>query len=184
MPLLLAFAGVLAIVFFMDKKTTSTAKSSPAAGKAGFFTQLRPVALAVERETGIKSDLGMTQAAHESAYGTSQLATSAYNIFGFTAEIGTYWRSQGRPIYSVKTREFKAGLAYELVRPFRAYASWEESYRDWARLMQTPAYAHALLALRAGNLKAFSSALQITGYATDPNYATKLEGVARAAGVA
>lgn len=179
MPLLL-IVGVAAIVAIMAKKTTSSTPTS----KAEFFTRLRPVALAVERETGIKADLGMVQAAHESAYGTSGLTQKANNLFGFTAELGTYWRTQGRAFVEMPTTEWKAAGAYKTTRPFRAYASWEESYRDWARLMQIPHYAKALPFAKAGNLKGFAAALQAAGYATDPAYAAKLEGVARAAGLA
>lgn len=179
MPLLLVLSGIAAVIFIMNKNSSPVPTS-----KAEFFTLLRPVARAVEAETGIKADLGMVQAAHESAYGTSGLTQKARNLFGFTAELGTYWRSQGRAFVEMPTTEWKAGGAYKTTRPFRAYASWDESYRDWARLMQTPHYARALPFAKAGNLKGFAAALQAAGYATDPAYAAKLEGVARAAGLA
>lgn len=179
MPFLLVLSGFAAFIIIMNKNSSPLPKS-----KAEFFTLLRPVALAVERETGIKADLGMVQAAHESAYGTSGLTQKARNLFGFTAELGTYWRTQGKAFIEMPTTEWKAAGAYKTTRPFRSYASWDESYRDWARLMQTPHYSKALPLAKAGNLKGFAAALQAAGYATDPSYAVKLEGVARAAGLA
>lgn len=179
MPFLLVLSGFAAVIIIMNKN-----KPKAPTSKAEFIARLRPVALAVERETGIKADLGMIQAAHESAWGTSGLTDKANNLFGFTAELGTYWRTQGRAFVEMPTTEWKGGAAYKTTRPFRAYASWEESYRDWARLMQIPHYAAALPFARAGNLKGFAAALQAAGYATDPAYASKLEGVARAAGLA
>ena len=178
MPLLLLVAAAAALIALMTNKNGGAAAPS---GKAGFFTRLRPVASAVERETGIKADLGMVQAAHESAYGSSQLTREANNLFGFT---GDSWKAAGKPVVEMPPWEVINGRRVELTRPFRRYGSWDESYRDWARLMQTPRYAAALAAARAGNLKAFAAALQAAGYATDPAYAAKLEGVARAAGVA
>lgn len=159
-----------------------------------FKKALGPVAAAVERETGIKATIGLGQAAHESAYGASGLSSPASrlnvidntgkvlrvgpanNFFGFTAETGTYWRSQNRPFVNMPTTEWKNGLAYKTTRPFRAYATPEESYRDWARLMQTEAYtkAGAPAALRAGDIGAFAEAMTKIGYATDPKYAAKI----------
>lgn len=159
-----------------------------------FKEKLGPIAAKVEAETGIKAKLGMGQAAHESAYGTSLLSRPdavltimrdnvqgpskgpANNLFGFTAEPPTYWRKQGRPFVSMNTHEYKAGARITLERPFRAYQSWEESYRDWARLMQTEHYvkAGALDALKAGDSAAFAKAMGKAGYATDPNYEAKI----------
>lgn len=180
MPFLLVLSGFAAVIIIMNKKAASPVPTS----KAEFFTLLRPVALAVERETGIKADLGMVQAAHESDYGKSGLTQKARNLFGFTAEPPTYWRKQGLPFIEMPTHEWKDGVRYPTTRPFRSYPSWEASYRDWARLMQTPNYAKALPLAKAGNLKGFAAALHAAGYATDPTYAAKLEGVARAAGLA
>lgn len=175
--------------------------------KADFIAKLRPVAKAVEAETGIAAEIGMLQAAHESAYGASKLSDpagvwvvkpagssgAANNLFGFTAELGTYWRTQNSPFVEAATHEWvkvpaktdkvvsgpdKNGVYYvERVRPFRAYASWDLSYRDWARLMQTPAYknAGAFDALKARDLHKFGEAMTKVGYATDPTYAAKLE---------
>jgi flagellar protein FlgJ len=180
MPFLLVLSGFAAVIIIMNKTAATPVPKS----KAEFFTLLRPVALAVERETGIKADLGMVQAALESAYGTSGLTQKARNLFGFTAELGTYWRTQGKAFVEMPTTEYGVGGNVKLTRPFRSYTSWDESYRDWARLMQTPNYAKALPLAKAGNLKGFAAALQAAGYATDPAYASKLEGVARAAGIA
>lgn len=166
-----------------------------------FKAMIGPVAAAVERETGINAKLGMGQAAHESGYGASGLSSPdskleiridapgtppynstvlrigpANNFFGFTAELGTYWRSQNRPYVLMPTTEWKDGKPYKTTRPFRAYSSPEESYRDWARLMQTPAYvkAGAPVALKAGDVAGFAEAMRKVGYATDPTYAAKL----------
>jgi flagellar protein FlgJ len=56
---------------------------------------------------------------------------------------------------------------------FRAYASHEESFRDYARLIKkSPRYAGVLE--EGGSAQGFAANLQRAGYATDPEYATKL----------
>ncbi|MEG2046831.1 MAG: glucosaminidase domain-containing protein, partial [Comamonas sp.] len=56
---------------------------------------------------------------------------------------------------------------------FRAYDSYEESFRDYARLIGTnPRYEKAMS--QTGSAHAYASELQKAGYATDPAYAQKL----------
>jgi peptidoglycan hydrolase FlgJ len=175
-PLLLLLGAAALAYLYVNANTTGL---NVAPDRARFVARLRPIALAVERETGIRADLGIAQAAHESAYGSSRLALEAHNLFGFTAELGTYWRTQGRPFVEMFTREYIGGKWIETRRPFRRYGSDEESYRDWARLIQTKPYAEVLPHAMSGNLKSFAAALQKVGYATDPAYAAKIERVAR-----
>ena len=137
-----------------------------------FVQKLRPIALAVEKETGIKADLGVIQAAHESGWGTSGLTVKANNLFGF--KTGSAWLRDKKPIIEMPTGEFQGGKWITIQAPFRRYNSYEESYRDWARLMQTSRYKHAFAAAKRGDLKEFAEALYKAGYATDPRYAGKL----------
>ena len=56
---------------------------------------------------------------------------------------------------------------------FRAYDSYEDSFKDYARMItDSPRYAQAKLA--TSSPQAFASGLQRAGYATDPQYAAKL----------
>lgn len=223
-PLLILGALILWKILRDDSGSNKTMTT-----KLDFITKLRPTALAVKSELGFHHDLGMLQAAHESAYGSSALSNpasileirvgptndspvvrtgAAFNLFGFTAEPDTYWRnpksaSGNREFVMMPTLEWvapdkvlptdvrtsappdpKTGkVEVKRKRPFRAYKSWDESYRDWARLMSIPAYvnAGAPAALKAGDLKAFAAALAKVGYATDPRYVAKLEKMDRGA---
>lgn len=124
--------------------------------------------------------------------GTVLRVGPANNYFGFTAGRGTYWRTRDYDHVLMPTTEYvpksqlladdkiisgpnKIGNGlYKITRrrAFRAYNSPEESYRDWARLMQITAYSNAGApeALRSGNVTAFAAAMKKTGYATDPRY--------------
>ena len=56
---------------------------------------------------------------------------------------------------------------------FRAYASYSESFNDYARLMSNnPRYREVLA--QSGSAQGFAQELQRAGYATDPRYAEKL----------
>ena len=60
---------------------------------------------------------------------------------------------------------------------FRAYASYAESFQDYARLLkENPRYAGVMAQLASGTAspETFASGLQRAGYATDPAYADKL----------
>jgi flagellar protein FlgJ len=59
------------------------------------------------------------------------------------------------------------------VAKFRAYDSYEDSFKDYSKLItESPRYAKAKA--QTGSAYAFASGLQKAGYATDPDYALKL----------
>jgi flagellar protein FlgJ len=59
------------------------------------------------------------------------------------------------------------------VQRFRAYASAQESFADYARLLKnSPRYAGVLA--NGSSAQGFAQGLQRAGYATDPAYAEKL----------
>jgi flagellar protein FlgJ len=92
----------------------------------------------------------------------------ANNLFGIKAD--SSWKGK---VAEVTTTEYVNGVAEKKVAKFRAYDSYDESFRDYARLItQSPRYAKA--SQQTGSALAFASGLQKAGYATDPNYAAKL----------
>lgn len=137
-----------------------------------FVDRLLPAALAAERSTGIPAHFMMAQAALETGWGRHEPArrdgSSSFNIFGIKAGAG--WNG---PTVEASTTEVVAGLAQTRIERFRAYASYEQSFNDYARLLQeNPRYA-AVLGVREPD--SFARGLQAAGYATDPQYASKLE---------
>jgi flagellar protein FlgJ len=65
------------------------------------------------------------------------------------------------------------GVAQKKLAKFRAYDSYEDSFRDYARMIsESPRYAK--VKAQTGSVTAFASGLQKAGYATDPEYAAKL----------
>lgn len=136
--------------------------------------------------------LFLTAGAHESGLGISGLAREANNFFGFTADDPNgSWRKAGKPTVQKLTHEWvktpvqtdvvksgpnAQGLYYVArVRYFRKYATPAESFMDYGRLLTSyPRYAAAVTAARAGDPMGTFKALGGSGYATDPEYGTKL----------
>lgn len=137
-----------------------------------FVETLGPEAKAVSSESGIPSQFMLGQAALETGWGkhvmTCADGTSSHNLFGIKATKG--WK--GKVVESITT-EYVDGVAYRKKEKFRAYDSYEDSFRDYANLLQTsPRYQQALVS--GQDAKRFAQAIQRAGYATDPNYAAKL----------
>jgi flagellar protein FlgJ len=139
--------------------------------KQEFIEKMLPQASAAGRELGVDPRSIIAQAALETGWGTSQPADAtgvSHNLFGVKA--GTSW--QGAAVAS-GTTEYESGVAAGEVARFRAYASEKDSVKDYVSLLRdNPRYAPALNT--GDDVRAFATALQKGGYATDPNYANKL----------
>ncbi|MFA7504069.1 MAG: flagellar assembly peptidoglycan hydrolase FlgJ [Burkholderiaceae bacterium] len=138
-----------------------------------FVERMYPHAQAAQRATGVRAEFIVGQAALESGWGRAEMrhpdGRAAHNLFGIKA--GRGWTG---PTVDVLTTEYIDGKARKSVETFRAYGSYAEAFTDWARLMtRSSRYGEVV---KAGNsAEAFASGLQRAGYATDPNYASKLE---------
>jgi flagellar protein FlgJ len=114
----------------------------------------------------------IAQAAHETGWGRKEIknadGTTSYNLFGIKA--GPNWKGATT---DTTTTEYIGGKAHKVTQTFRAYASYAESFADYARTMKnSPRYAAVVAAGNDAN--GFAKGLQKAGYATDPSYATKL----------
>ncbi|MCX7815697.1 MAG: flagellar assembly peptidoglycan hydrolase FlgJ [Tepidimonas ignava] len=160
--------------------TAPTAVSGSAAAnatptQAAFVARHRDVALQVQRETGIPAAFMIGQAAHETGWGRSEIraadGSNSHHLFGIKATAG--W--QGK-VAEVLTTEYVDGQPRKVVQRFRAYDSYAEAFRDYARLItQSPRYQAAARSVHS--VQAYAQQLQQAGYATDPQYAAKLSRV-------
>ena len=141
-------------------------------GRENFVKGHQAAAQRVARESGIPAHYMIGQAGHETGWGQSEIrgagGANSFNLFGIKATGG--WKGK---VAEITTTEYVNGEARKVKAKFRAYDSYEESFRDYARLIsQNPRYANAMQA--TGNAKDYATALQKAGYATDPQYANKL----------
>ncbi len=150
--------------------------------QADFVRSHQESARQAEALSGIPAAFMVAQAAHESGWGRREIrnadGSSSHNLFGIKAGAG--WTG---PVAEITTTEYVNGEAQKISAKFRAYASHDESFRDYARLMkESPRYAGvvaqaAQAAASAASARDFAQGLQRAGYATDPAYADKLSRV-------
>ena len=141
-------------------------------GREDFVAHHRAAAERVARDSGIPAAFMLGQAGHETGWGAGQIRTqgggNSFNLFGIKA--GRGWSGKTA---EVTTTEYIDGQPRKLVAKFRAYDSFEESFRDYARLINdNPRYEKARGQTHSAH--AYAAELQKAGYATDPQYAAKL----------
>jgi len=149
-----------------------TAPMKTTSGQAEFVQRHGAAAAKVEKDSGLPSGFMLGQAGHETGWGRSEIkmkgGAPSFNLFGIKA--GPGWTGK---VAEITTTEFVNGAPQKTVAKFRAYGSYEESFRDYARLItQSPRYAKA--SQQTASVQGYANGLQRAGYATDPAYAAKL----------
>ena len=144
----------------------------PTGSQTEFVKRHGAAAAAVEQASGLPSGYMLGQAGHETGWGRHEISMKggapSFNLFGIKA--GSGWTGK---VAEVTTTEFVNGAAQKVVAKFRAYGNYEESFRDYARLItQSPKYAQA--SQQTASVQGYTKGLQRAGYATDPDYAAKL----------
>lgn len=137
-----------------------------------FQEKLSGHAQEAERVTGIPAKFMISQAALETGWGKREIrnqdGSSANNLFGIKA--GPGWKGK---VATAVTTEYVNGVAQTRVEKFRAYDSYADSFKDYAKLItNNPRYEKVLA--NAKDAAGFAHGLQQAGYATDPLYAAKL----------
>jgi flagellar protein FlgJ len=140
--------------------------------QAGFVEQHSGAAARVAQDSGIPAAFMMGQAGHETGWGKSEIrmkdGANSHNLFGIKA--GGGWTGK---VAEITTTEYIGGKAQKVTAKFRAYDSYEDSFRDYAKLINdNPRYAGARQS--TGSAVAYATELKRAGYATDPAYASKL----------
>lgn len=152
-------------------KARSSQTSRPLHVKA-FQDRLASCAEEASRATGIPAKFMLGQAALESGWGKREITgrdgNPSHNLFGIKA--GRSWKGK---VVEAATTEYVNGTPHTRIEKFRAYDSYAEAFRDYARLLSSnPRYENVLA--NAQDATGFAQGLQKAGYATDPHYAAKL----------
>ena len=155
---------------------SSTAPSSPTKSATlpleqakSFIASILPSVQTAAKQLGIAPVAILAQAALETGWGQH---APGNNVFGVKA--GSGWA--GGTVQTL-TREFQNGVASVGTAAFRAYQNVADSVDNYAALLSRPRYQTARG--QGNDISAFASALQRSGYATDPDYAAKLVAIAR-----
>lgn len=152
------------------------ARAARTAGEGGaFVAQLWPHAERAAQALGVVPEAIVSVAALETGWGSAVMrhpdGRSAHNLFGIKADAD--W---GGPTVSVVTREVEHGENVTRRERFRAYDSVAASVADFAQFLKSNPRYQAVLG-RGADTHGFFAALAGAGYATDPEYARKLEAV-------
>ncbi|MDY6841571.1 MAG: flagellar assembly peptidoglycan hydrolase FlgJ [Pseudomonadota bacterium] len=140
-----------------------------------FVRALLPVAERIGRDTGIDPKLMVAQAALETGWGRHMIrgdqGKPSFNIFGIKAD----GRWAGGAV-SITTTEYREGLPMKERASFRAYPDYESSFRDYVSFLESnPRYREVLSV--ADKPEEFADRLQEAGYATDPEYGSKIRSI-------
>ena len=151
----------------------TTAATAPLAQTPAEFVQR--VLPSIRRAAGTLGvdPMGMlAQAALETGWGQRMPRNAdgslSHNMFGIKA--GDEWTGARA---TADTVEMSNGVATPRRSAFRAYGSIEDSVNDFASLLKSsPRYREVIAA--GGNAGAYIASMGKSGYATDPEYANKL----------
>lgn len=147
-------------------------RSARPAHVQAFQDKLSAHAEEASRTTGIPAKFMLGQAALESGWGKREIVAAdgsrSHNLFGIKATSG--WK--GRVVEAITT-EYVNGVPQKKVEKFRAYDSYADAFRDYARMLKRNSRYENVLA-NAHDAAGFANGLQRAGYATDPHYAAKL----------
>ncbi len=170
----LAPADVVSLAMPPTPNVSPDPSSHPNAiqGPEAFAESLWGPAQRAAAELGVAPEVLLAQAALETGWGRSLPrhpdGRSSHNLFGIKA--GTSW--DGERVL-VDTIEVEDGLPRRQKASFRAYDSYADCFEDYVRLIgHSPRYAEARA--RAADPVAYLHELQQAGYATDPEYASKI----------
>lgn len=137
----------------------------PSTGQS-FIDKVRVDAMMSQSETRVPASVTLAQACLESGYGGSDLSRLANNYFGIkgTGPAGSV---------TMPTQEYVNGRMVTVNAAFRKYNTPSESFADHGWFLRNNSrYANAFN--YTGDAARFAQEIHRAGYATDPQYASKL----------
>ncbi|WP_433382294.1 sporangiospore maturation cell wall hydrolase GsmA [Actinoplanes sp. CA-142083] len=125
------------------------------------------------REYGVPASVTIAQAILESGWGRSSLSVTDGNYFGIKCQGSNYGTlAKGCHVYNT-TECDKAGKCFATTGSFRIYANMANSFRDHGNFLRVNSrYKPAFTYTKDANK--FIWQVWKAGYATDPNYYTKI----------
>jgi flagellar protein FlgJ len=152
----------------------SKAAQTPFVGKSNeYYAKMQASITEAAKKAGVANPevigkLGASQTSLETGYGKHMAGN---NAFGIKADAS--WTG---PITEVMTKEFVKGVGMvNVMQKFRAYDKVEDSAKDYVAFLQKNGRYKGVLS--ATNINDAIKAQAATGYATDPDYGSKLASI-------
>lgn len=133
---------------------------------ADFIQMIAPSAVELQKETGIRASVTIAQGALETGWGAHVPANNLFGVKAFGDE----------PYVEVLTWEVYDGRRVEIMARFRSYSNILDSLRDHAQVLLQDRYAPVR---EASSAEDATQQLYLCGYATDPDYSSKLSSIIR-----
>jgi hypothetical protein len=151
--------------------------STPALTPAQFIAAAVAGAQAGWREYGVPASTTIAQAILESGWGRSSLSVTDRNFFGIKCQGSSYGSlATGCHVYNTTECGSTAASCFATSASFRTYATMANSFRDHGKFLKVNSrYKPAFVYTRDANK--FIWTVWKAGYATDPNYFTKVTGI-------
>lgn len=133
-----------------------------------FIAQIAPSAVQIAKQRGLYASMMIAQASLESGWGSSQLSSQAFNLFGVK------WNGSGAFV-QMPTNEHYQGSNHRVTAKFQKYGSYGESMNNYATMIlnRFPNSTPGKVGSVEQATKNLSHGVYGT-YATDPNYAATL----------
>ena len=125
-----------------------------------YFDYYKDIAISQMQQYGIPASITLAQGVLESGAGNSELARKSNNHFGIKCNGWT-----GRRVYHDDDERNEC---------FRSYDSPYDSYEDHSRFLANGQRYRSLFNLSITDYKGWAKGLKAAGYATNPQYASKL----------
>ena len=151
-----------------------------------FVQKNMPFALKIQEITGIPAIAIIAQAALESDWGRKSIGNNIFGVkyrngdWGFQKVLTTEYFDD-RPDFKHIPKEDIVSIEYHLDKrkfkvmarlKFADYPTPYEAFLEYSKLLLTKRYVHALQ--YRDDAKEYLKAIAASGYATDPNYASKM----------
>ena len=146
------------IIFIASIQLNGQTLSTP---HVNYINKYNKLAIKHQKKYKIPASIKLAQGLHESNAGRSRLAIEGNNHFGIKCK--SDWT--GKTIYS------NDDTANEC---FRQYNSAKDSYEDHSKFLSGNTRYSKLFTLDIKDYKSWANELKAAGYATDPQYPTKL----------
>ncbi|MFJ1267946.1 flagellar assembly peptidoglycan hydrolase FlgJ [Legionella lytica] len=166
-----------AMQYITPQQPTSTDANKPATTVDDFVQSIWPKAKEAASLIGLDPKILMAQAALETGWGKfitkDAEGNSSNNLFNIKSGAHSEFDS-----VNVKTTEYIADTPIKMNASFRKYSSIEQGFEDYISLIKRDGrYQDALAS--AANPESYVRELHKAGYATDPEYSTKILSIYR-----
>ncbi len=166
--------GVGILAFFLTKPKPQPTKTQPTKTQPTkinpmtvkqFVETTRNAAIQTSEKYGLNVYVTLAQSALETGWGKS-----APNNMYFGMKAGPSWKGEKQFLW---TKEFIGGSYISTQRWFRAYARPEDSFDDYGRLLSSKNWFKNAINYK-NDTERYIAEIQKGGYATDPNYVSKI----------